>query len=432
MKKHDGFIALLLAVLLVLAAQCGGATPTQAPAQAPPTEAPTEAKAEAPTEAVTEEVAAAPTEEAPAAEMTEEATEEAASGEAAASGPIKIAIMGPFTGDAASIGTEQLNFARLAVEDFNKKMGTNIELVEEDTQLDPAIATTVAQKLVADPEIYAVIGPSGSQEVEASAELFEEAQLVHVSSSATRPTLTQSDYKTFFRVVPNDDVQGPTDAKFIMENLKAKSVVIIDDQTSYSVSLSDIVEKLLKDGGVTVARESVTQEDSDFSALVTKIKAAGADVVFFPGQIATQGAQLWKQMQEQGVEATLMGGDGFNSPDLVADGANEGSYVSNFAPDIKGIPDAAEVIEAYSTEYGEFGAFGPPTYVAAQVILEAIDRAMKAGQVTRESVLAEIAKTDISQTILGSPIKFDANGDVEGAQFYIFEVEDGQFKLVTE
>jgi branched-chain amino acid transport system substrate-binding protein len=311
-------------------------------------------------------------------------------------------------------------------------MGTNIELVEEDTQLDPAIATTSAQKLVADPDIIAVIGPSGSQEVEASAELFETANLEHVSPSATRPSLTQAGYKTFFRVVPNDDVQGPTDVTFMIEHLQAKSVVVIDDQTSYSVSLSDVVEKGLADGGVTVARESVTQKDSDFSALVTKIKAAGADVIFFPGQIATQGAQLWKQMQEQGVQATLMGGDGFNSPDLVADGANEGSYISAFAPDIKGLPDAADVAAAYSAEYGEFGAFGPPTYVATQVIFEAIERAMKSGDVTRESVLAEVAKTDIPKTILGTPIKFDANGDVEGAQFYIFEVEEGQFKLVTE
>ncbi len=118
----------------------------------------------------------------------------------APTGPIKIAIMGPFTGDAASIGTEQLNFARLAVADFNKEMGMNVELVEGDTQLDPAIATTVAQKLVADKDLYAVVGPAGSQEVEATIQLFEDAKLAHVSSSATRPTLTSSGYTTFFRV----------------------------------------------------------------------------------------------------------------------------------------------------------------------------------------------------------------------------------------
>ena len=347
-------------------------------------------------------------------------------------GPIKIAIMGPFTGPAASIGVEQLNFARLAVADFNKAMGTNIELLEEDTQLDPAIATTVAQKLVADQALYAVIGPSGSQEVEASATLFEEAKLAHVSPSATRPSLTQSGYKTFFRVVPNDSVQGPTDARFIADTLKAKSVFIIDDQSSYSASLAEGVAQELSGMDVTTARESVTQEDTDFSALVTKIKAANAEVVFFPGQIASQGAQLWKQMREQGVTATLMGGDGFNSPDLIADGANEGSFVSNFAPDINGVPEAADVIKAYQEQYGDFGSFGPPTYVAAQVVLEAVSNAMKAGALTREAVLAEVAKVKIAKSLLGTPMEFDANGDVKGAQFYVFQAQSGQFTLVTQ
>jgi branched-chain amino acid transport system substrate-binding protein len=345
--------------------------------------------------------------------------------------PIKIAIMGPYTGPAASIGVEQLNFARLAVALHNQSGGIPIQLIEEDTQLDPAIATTVAQKLVADAEIVAVIGPSGSQEVEASATLFESAGLAHVSPSATRPSLTQQGHRTFFRVIPNDDVQGPTAANFILNTLRAASVFIIDDQSSYSATLADIVEQAIADAGIPVGRDSVTQEDTDFSALVTRIRAAGADVVFFPGQIASQGAQLWSQMREQGVNAVLMGGDGFNSPDFIANGANEGSYVSNFAPDITGIPDAAEVAEAYREEYGEFGAFGPPTYVAARVIIEAIERAAASGPLTRAAVLAEVARTDFGRSILGTPVRFDANGDVQGAQFYIFQVQDGRFVTVT-
>lgn len=398
---------LIIAGLLVAACQPAAAPTTAAPE---PTEPPPTEPAEEPTEAATEE----PTEE------------------AAPTGPIKIAIMGPFTGDAASIGTEQLNFARLAVADFNQEMGTNVELVESDTQLDPAIAQTVAEQLVADEEVLAVIGPAGSQEVEAVAALFQENSLAHVSASATRPSLTQQGWETFFRVVPNDDVQGPTDASFIIDVLQATNVYIIDDQSTYSVSLADIVEQQLTDAGVTVGRDSVSQDDTDFSALVTNIGSAGATVVFFPGQIASQGALLWRQLQEQGVEATVMGGDGFNSPDLVADGANEGSYVSNFAPDIHGVPNAADVAAAYEEQYGEFGAFGPPAYVATQVVLQAIDRAMKSGELTRDAVLAEIPNTDIAESILGSPIRFDENGDVEGAQFYIFQVQDGAFALVQE
>ncbi len=340
---------------------------------------------------------------------------------------LKIAMMGPFTGPAASIGQEQLNFAKLAVMHFAAATGVQVELVEGDTQLDPAVATTVAERVIADPDVLAVIGPAGSQEVEATANLFAEASLVHVSPSATRPSLSQQGWKTFFRVVPNDDVQGPTDANFIKDVLKATNVYIIDDQSSYSASLADIVEGLLSDAAVTVGRDSVAQEDTDFSALVTKIKASGATVVFFPGQIASQGALLARQMKEQAVAATLMGGDGFASPDLIND-ATEGAYVSLFAPDIKTIPPAQFVVDDYQAEFGDFAtSFGPPAYVATLVALEAALRAAEAGNLAREGVLAEVAKTAMPFTILGGPLAFDVNGEVQGAQFYLFQLKDGEF-----
>ena len=111
--------------------------------------------------------------------------------------PIKIGILGPFTGQVASIGQEQLNWAKLAVADFNEATGWNVELVEGDTQLDPAIAVTVAESLIADPDIYGVVGPAGSQEVEATQQQFKDARLVHVGSSATRPSLTTTGFDTW-------------------------------------------------------------------------------------------------------------------------------------------------------------------------------------------------------------------------------------------
>src|ERR1041385_1335218 len=115
---------------------------------------------------------------------------------------VKIGIMAPLTGGAASIGTEQLNWAQLAVDDFNAKTGWNVELVQGDTQLDPAIAVTVAQSLISDADIYGVVGPAGSQEVENTEQAFKDARLVHVSGSATRPSLTTTGFDTFFRTVP--------------------------------------------------------------------------------------------------------------------------------------------------------------------------------------------------------------------------------------
>ncbi len=348
---------------------------------------------------------------------------------------VKIGVMGPFTGGAASIGTEQLNWAKLAVEDFNKASGWKAELVEGDTELDPSKAVTVAESLIANKDVYGVVGPAGSQEVEATGPKFKEARLVHISGSATRPSLTTSGFDTFFRVVPTDAVQGPTVGNFIAKELKLTKLFVIDDQTSYSTGLADEAEKAFKAaGGTVVGRESVKREDTDFSALATKIKGLGAEAVFFPGQIASQGALLAKQFQEQAIKIVLFGADGFFSADDFikgAAGATEGAYVSSFAPDISGLESSAEVVKRYSDKYGAFGTFGPPTYAATTIVLEAMKRAFDAGgKLSREAVRDEVAKTKQDLSVLGGPLAFDEKGDVQGAQFYIFQVKEDKFTLV--
>ena len=348
--------------------------------------------------------------------------------------PVKVGILGPFTGPVASIGTEQLNWAKLAVEDFNAATGWNVELVEGDTQLDPAKAVTASQSLISDADIYGVVGPAGSQEVEAVAQMFKDAGLVHVGSSATQPSLTTSGFDTFFRVVPTDDAQGPTDGNYLYNDLGVTSLYVIDDQSSYSVGLADTATTAFETAGGTIAgRESVTQLDQDFSSLVTKIKATGAEAIFFPGQIASQGAILAKNMQEQGYDAILFGADGFQSTDdfiVGAAGATEGAYVSSFAPDIHSLEGSADVVTRFSDEYGSFGTFGPPTYVATMVILEAMQRASDAGTLTRAAVRDEVAKTDMATTIMGTPLAFDENGDVKDASSYIFQVQGDAFVFV--
>ena len=342
-------------------------------------------------------------------------------GGAAADCTGSIGVMAPITGDAASIGEEQLNFTKFAVSRFNEEHGTSFELVEGDTQLDPAQASTVAQRFVSNDDILAVVGPAGSQEIEAVGPIFTRADMGFVSGSATATTLTTSgDFPTFHRVVPNDDAQGPTIAEFIAEELNADSVFIVDDQSSYSTGLADSATTALEEAGVTVRRESVNQDQNDFSAIVSNV--GDADVVFLPWQLANKAQVFAQQLKEQGSDAIIFGSDGLFSSDFTM----EGSYVSSFAPDIKNIESSAELVEAYEAEYGEFtSTFGPPSYAAATVILEAIVRACEDGEPTREAVAEEIGNTGQEQSILGDPLAFDENGDVEGAQFYIFEVLGG-------
>ena len=166
----------------------------------------------------------------------------------------------------------------------------------------------------------------------------------------------------------------------------AKTVYVLDDQESYGTNLADTVQKTLEDKGVTVERASVTQADTDFSALVTKIKGSGAEVVFFAGQIPSQGALMARQLKEQGVDIPVFGGDGFfSSKEYIDDagGATEGSYASVFAPDIHGVAEAADVIAAADAAFPTWGNFGPPTYVATMVVLEAAVRASEAGHLDR-------------------------------------------------
>jgi len=355
-------------------------------------------------------------------------------------GPIKVGMMTVMTGPAASVGMEQRNWAKLAVDQFNEASGIpgiEVEMVEGDTEFDPAKAMLVAERMAADSTIYGIAGPESSQNCAATAEIFEKASLAYISPSCTGSDLSEQGYKTFFRVVPRDDVQAPADAIFMVKDLGAKSVYIIDDQSVYSVGLAEEAEKKLKELGVTrIKRESISQKDSDFSALLTLVKAESPDVVFIPIQLAAQGAQIAKQMQELGVKAHLVGSDGQFSPsDFIAgaEGATEGAYVSQFAPDVHYIPEAESAWKAYEVQYGEFGAYGPPTYESMAILLDAIKRAFdEDGQITRENVLREVKATRDRLGILGFKVTFNEKGDATGAAFYIFKVVEDHFELVKK
>ena len=340
-----------------------------------------------------------------------------------------IGIMGPFTGDVAAIGQEQLNWANFAVDQFNEERGTTFSLVEGDTQLDPAQAATVAPQFVSNSDIVAVVGPAGSQEVEAVGSIYGNAGIAFISPSATATNLTE-DFETFFRVVPTDDDQGPTDATYRAEELGAQNVLIIDDQSSYSTGLADSTAAALEEAGVTVSRESVSQDQTDFSALVSGV-SDDTDVVFLPWQVAANAQLFGNQMAEQGKDAVIFGSDGLFSPD---DFSIAGSYVSSFAPDITGLDDPAiqELAAAFEEEYGDFGTFGPPTYAATTVVMEAATAICEGGEEpTREAILEQMPETNLEESILGQPIAFDEDGDIQDATFFIFQVaEDGSYELV--
>jgi branched-chain amino acid transport system substrate-binding protein len=329
-----------------------------------------------------------------------------------------IGFMGPITGGAAAIGGEQLHFAQLAVDTFNAQNKSTYDIVQGDTQLDPGQASTVAQQFVSNNAILGVVGPAGSQEVDAVGAVYDAAHLAFVSASATATELTAGKYPTFFRTIPNDAVQGPTDATFIHEKLNAKNVVILQEKTSYGQGLAASVGSALKSQGIMVTVVPVSKDQPDYSAVVTKV-ADDTDVVFATFQIAANTQVLATQLKQQGKKAVVFGSDGSFSADFNTPGA----YVSSFAPDVKSIPSAVAVVKAYTAKYGDFATtYGPPTYVATQAILLAAQRACQAGSPDRAAVLAQVTNTKITDSILGGTLKFTANGDVDGAKFYVFKI----------
>ena len=339
-----------------------------------------------------------------------------------------VAIMAPLTGGVAFIGKEQSGFAQLAIADVNAKNGSKIAFKEYDTQLDAAQASTQAPNIVANKDVVGVVGPAGSQEVLATGGLFGANNIAVVSPSATRTNLTAGTYPSFFRPIPNDGLQGPGDADFMAKNLKAKEVVVIEEKTAYGTGLAQSVVAELKKLKVKVTNIAVNEKNADYAAVVTRISKT-TNVVFVTFQDAAKSEQVAQELIKQKKKAVVFGSDGSDQPSF----KTPGTYVSAFAPDVTGLAVAASAVAAYKAQFkADVTTFGPPAYVAAQVIAEAAVRACAAGKTgDRATVLDEVKKTKIAKTILGNGLQFTANGDVKGGRFYIFQTQaDGKRKLI--
>lgn len=332
---------------------------------------------------------------------------------------VNIGIAAPITGPAASLGQQQLSWSRYFVTRWNRFHRLKVNLVQADTQLpDTAAALRAAQQLAGNGRVLGVVGPAGSQEVVVSSPPFRSRGAAFVSGSATRTTLTREPIRRgfFFRVVPPDSVQSRTVANYLTQRLRARNVYIIDDQETYSVGLSNEVQTILRSRGVTVTRDSVSQQTTDFSSTVAKI-GSNVNVVYIPWQISSRAQLLGQQMREQGKRATLFGSDGLFDPDNFK---IAGAYISFFP-----VARTSPLITQYRSSHGgDPDYFGAPSYAATQVVVNAVDRACRNGQATRAEVRAQIRRTDIAarQSVLGLRIRFDANGDIRGGRFGIFRI----------
>jgi branched-chain amino acid transport system substrate-binding protein len=355
------------------------------------------------------------------------------------SAKMKIGFVTPLTGGAGFLGQEQLSWAKYAIKTLPQTFGLKVTLVPFDTPVEqgPAPAQAAAQKFVGDKSVVAILGPSTSGAVEASSQTYLQAGLAHVSPSATRTSLTQGGTKTatsaFFRVVPGDYVQGPSDAAFMIKKLHVKKVVLFDFQEPYSLGLADAAEAALKKAGVATIRLSAPNTTTDYSSYVTRVPG-DADIVFFPTQKPGDAQTIATQLKEQGKKAVVFGGDGSNNP---AQFKVAGSYVSNFAPAITGIAADKAIIAGWKHDNPgkNVGSFGPPTYLAVDVILRAIKLTCAADGGTikkRADVISHVKKVQVKNSILGGSFSWSpSTNDPHNATFYIFQIQsNGSYKLI--
>jgi branched-chain amino acid transport system substrate-binding protein len=364
----------------------------------------------------------------------------AAAGGYSCSKTITLPFVTPLTGGAGFLGTEQMSWAQYAVKSLAPGLGLKIKVVGGDTPVEqgPAPAQVLAQKYIGDPSVLAILGPSTSGAVAASTQTYFAAKLAHLSPSATRTDLTKRVNGTlegtpaFFRDVPGDYIQGPSDASYMIKTLHVKKVVIMDFQEPYSLGLASAVEQTLKAAGVSTIHLSAPNTTTDYSAYVTKVPS-DADIVFFPTQKPGDAQTFAQQLIEQGKKAKVFGGDGSNDPSQFK---VPGSYVSNFAPDITGIAADKAIIAGWQKDnQGKaVGSFGPPSYGAAQILMTAIKIACNAnhGVVTRANVFHSVKKVRIKNWILGGTFRWSTkSNDPLNAKFYIFQIQsNGSYKLV--
>jgi branched-chain amino acid transport system substrate-binding protein len=344
---------------------------------------------------------------------------------------VKIAHVGPLSGPNAHMGKDNENGARMAVEELNAKGFTiggkkvKFELVGEDDASDPKQATAVATKLV-DQKVNGVIGHLNSGTSIPASTIYSNAGIPQISPSATNPKFTRQGLKTTFRVVAHDGQQGPTLARFAAKTLQSKSVAIIDDSTAYGQGLADNFEATAKSLGIKlVAREHTTDKDTDFKAILTKIKGKKPDLIMFGG-IDPQAAPMIKQMKDLGIQAKFIGGDGMQTPNFIklAGDASEGAMASIPGLPKDQMPGGKTFLDKYKTKFNQdVELFAPMGYDAVMVFIEAMKRA---GSSDPAKFLPEVGKTSYNGVI--GPIAFDDKGDLRNGPITVYVVKGGKWE----
>jgi branched-chain amino acid transport system substrate-binding protein len=347
-----------------------------------------------------------------------------------------IAYQGPLSGGNAQLGLNMKFSVQLAVDEANAKGDLPFKLAytESDDQGDGKISPTAARKLIDDKSVIAVVGPAFSGATKAAEPLFSDAKLATVSPSATSPTLADGGWASFFRVVADDNAQGPADADYATKKLGAKKIYVIDDASAYGQPLSKAFADQAKKNSAQVTSESApgtTQcqagqgNAQQYPALATKIKGSGADTVFYAGYYCDF-ALLAKALNSAGYAGHMFSDDGSLDPKYIQQaGASvaEKTYVSCACADISTNPDAKDFLTKFQA-LAKFpsGTYSPEAYDAANTIISVLKTLGTSA--TREKVIDALKTVDFKG--ITKQVKFESNGNISGTSVYIYQVTGGK------
>ncbi|HTH18390.1 MAG TPA: branched-chain amino acid ABC transporter substrate-binding protein [Magnetospirillum sp.] len=345
---------------------------------------------------------------------------------AAARADITIAVVGPMTGSEAAFGEQFKHGAAKAVEDINAKggvMGQKLNLLMGDDACDPKQARSVAEEIASKKAVF-VAGHFCSGSSIPASEVYQENGILQISPGSTNPTYTERGLPNVFRTCGRDDNQGKIAAEYVAAKQKGKVVAIIHDKSSYGKGLADEFKKALNGAGIKEAfYEAVTAGEKDYSALVTKAKAAKVDILYLGGY-KTEGGLIVRQMRDQGMKTMLMGGDALVTEEYwaITGPAGEGTMMT-FSPDPRLLPQNAELVKYFRSQNYEPEAYTLYTYATIQAWAQAAD---KVKSTDWKKVAAELKSGDKFNTAIGS-IGFDTKGDVVGPTYVMYVWKNGKY-----
>ncbi len=347
---------------------------------------------------------------------------------------IKLGVAGPITGPNAAFGAQLKNGTEQAVNDINAAggiMGQKITMSVGDDVSDPKQGVSVANKFVGD-GVKFVVGHFNSGVTIPASSVYQENGILMITPSATNPKLTEEGKWNVFRTCGRDDQQGAVAGAYILKNFKGKKVAIVHDKTTYGQGLADETKKAMAKGGMKeVLYEGVNTGEKDYSALVSKIKASGADLVYWGG-LHTEGGLIVRQMRDQGVKAVLMGGDGITSDEFATIGGPgvEGTLMT-FAPDPRKRPEAKAIVEKFRANKFEPEAYTLYSYAAVEIMKQAAEAAKS---LDPKKVAAQIKSGQKFKTVIGE-MSYDKKGDITRPDYVMYvwkKQSDGKITYVEQ